>query len=294
MSFMFGDQKVWYRDLPDIEEQMRELNIPDDEELWNWGYCRRSSGDYDAHVAGGFTDLISYLNAEAIEVDALLVCGPIQNSTECFVGALQAGLLPSISINPDQLRRVDHGECINVMQALAEARDLIRAGRKYALILAAEKLKEESSRFRKYSMISDFCFALLVTSEIERCDCEILDVYVRPDQNPCEDTSKILMRNLETDCVTSILTANSITSRDISKFFYLNLFMPIAEMKAKHAGFGGPQIYTEATRDLAHCYGADPFINLHAHSASGSPGETYVLCASAREYAAVSLVTRLR
>ena len=40
LSITLGDQKVWYRDLPDIEERIRELNIPDEEELWNWGYCR--------------------------------------------------------------------------------------------------------------------------------------------------------------------------------------------------------------------------------------------------------------
>ncbi|HEV7673033.1 MAG TPA: hypothetical protein VGQ12_00740 [Candidatus Angelobacter sp.] len=293
ISFTPGDQPIWYRDLPDIEEQIRLLNIPDEEDLWEWGYCRRSSGEYTAHVAGGFGDLMTYLSAEKIEVDAVLACGPFQNSAECFSDELRAGVLPGISIHPDKLHTVDDRECINVAHALAEARDLIYSGHRYVLILAAEKLEQDRCRFRKYSMVSDFCFAIIVTSVIARCPWELLHVHIGADLDPSEDTGKILMRQLERDCVATVLAVHGLKPPDISKFFYLNLFTPIAEMKAKHTGFASSQIYTEVTKAMAHCNGADPFINLHTYSATGRPGEIYVLCASARAHAAVCLVARL-
>jgi 3-oxoacyl-[acyl-carrier-protein] synthase-3 len=294
LSFTLGDQKVWYRDLPDIEERIRRLGIPDDEELWSWGYCRRSSGDYEAHVAGGFTEMAADLAAEGVEVDAVLGCAPFQNSAGQFAAALTARVLPEIAAGPGRLRMVDDRECVNVLQALAEARELIQSGHEHVLVLAAEKVEEERSRFRKYSVFSDFCLALLLSGDLSSCGCEILDVHIRADRDAGEDTSGILTRDLEKECVESLLASHGVALGDVGKFFYLSLFQPIAEMKGKDTGFAVSQLYTDLAKDFGHCYGADPFINMQTYFASGGGGETHVLCASGRERAGVSLVRRLR
>lgn len=289
LSYVLGDQKVWYRDLPDIEARIRGLKIPDDEELWNWGYCRRSSGDYNVHVTRGFMQLTDDLNAAGINVDAVLVCAPFQNSNEDFMGVLDSEVLPKIA--HDGLRRVDDRDCANVVQALADARELIHSGYEHVLVLAAEKMEDERTRFRKYSVFSDFCFALLLSSRIEQCHYEILDAYMGRDDHPGEDTSGILTRDLEKECVADVLARNGVAQQDVGKFFYLNLFQPVAEMKGKETGFAERQLYTEV-KDLGHCYGADPFINMHGYFASGGNGDIHLLCASGRAYAGVSLVRR--
>src|SRR5882724_11071430 len=132
LSFALGDEKVWYRDLPNIEERIRTLDLPDEEELWNWGYCRRSSGDYDSHVAHGLSEAAGYISAAGIDVDVVLACGPFQNSTERFVDRISAEL-PKIDIDPGRVRPVHDRDCANVLQAVADAGELIRAGAKNVL-----------------------------------------------------------------------------------------------------------------------------------------------------------------
>lgn len=294
LSFTFGDQKVWYRDLPDVEQRIRELNIPDEEDLWNWGYCRRSSQEYEAQVASGCAEITAYLVAAGIRVDAVLACSPFQNSGDQFADALAARVLPRISTGGTPLRLVGTGECLNVVQALAEGCDLIRGDCEHVLILATEQVMDERHRFRKYSVFSDFSFALLLSSQVERCDYEVLDVKIRGDDDPGLDTSRILTRDLEKVCVADVLRDHDLVLEDVGKLFYLNLFEPIAEMKGKHTGFAAGQLYTELTKQTGHCYGADPFINMHSYFAAGGGGDLHVLCTSAREHAGVSLVRRLQ
>ena len=293
LSFALGDEKVWYRDLPDIEERIRTLDIPDDEELWEWGYCRRSSRDYEAHIATGFDEVTRYVRSAGIGVDAVLACGPFQNSTEEFIERLSTGVLPNLDGAAGRLRRVDDRDCANVLQAVSDARELIAAGASNILVLAAEKMENERVRFRSYSMFSDFTFALLLSADTTSCDYEILDLEMGRDEQPAEDTSRILARTLEKECTASLLGRNGLSTGDVTKFFYLNLFPPIAEMKTKDSGFAARHFYTEA-RESGHCYGADPFMNMHGYFSSGGGGDLHVLCASGRAYAGVSLVRRLR
>jgi len=294
LSFTLGDQRVSYRELPDIEQRIRELNIPDDEELWNWGYCRRSSKDYPAFIVDGCGELFASLAAAGIEIDAVLGCAPLHNSTERFMAALRSGVVPELAGSGERLRCVSDRDCVNVLQALADARDLIRSGCRHVLIMAAEKVEDERSRFRKYSVFSDFCLALVVSGQLEHCEYEIVDVQIRVDPRPGEDTSGILTRNLEKECVAGLLAEHGVAAAEISRFFYLNLFQPIAEMKAMHTGFAASQIYTAATKEIGHCYGADPFINMRTDLATGGGGHTYALCASGRGHAGAALVRRLR
>lgn len=291
IGFVPGDQRVWYRDLPDVEGQIQRLQIPDEEEIWNWGYCRRSPMDYEAHVANGFASLVAHLAAERIDVDAVLCCAPNHNSTERFVAALASGVLPKISFGADRLQLVESGECVNVLQALGDAVALLHSGHRHVVIVASEKVEEER-RFRKYSMFSDFCLALVVTSHVEQCPYEILAVRIDADPNPGEDTGRILERRLEKECVSSLLSGRGLAPRDVSKFFYLNLFEPIAEMKGKQIGFVSSQLYTAATKEFGHCYGADPFVNLSSYLTSGGLGRTHILCASGRGSVGVSLIAR--
>lgn len=293
LSFALGE-KVWYRDLPDIEERILALNIPDEEDLWNWGWCRRSAGDYDEHVARGFTEAVEFIGGAGIAVDAVLACGPTHNDGDRFAAAIVRDVLPKIGVGAERLRRVDDRDCANVMQAVADARELIAAGADHVLILAAEKMEDERARFRKHSMFSDFSFALLLSSGVDRCGHEIADVYMGRDPHPGQDTSAILTRHLEKECVTELLARNGVERRDVAKLFYLNLFEPIAEMKGKDIGFPGRQLHTDEVKESGHCYGADPFINMHGYLAKGGNGTTHVLCASGRAYAGVSLVRRLR
>jgi 3-oxoacyl-[acyl-carrier-protein] synthase III len=294
LSFTLGDQKVWYRDLPEVDELIQELNIPDEEDLWSWGFCQCSPSDYSTHIARGFAGLAGYLATEGVTVDAVIGCSPFQNSPQEFLAALISEVLPKVAVDRDRLHLVEDRECVNVLQALAEAKRLVRAGHGHVLILAAEKVEQECRRFRKYSLFSDFCLALLVSGHIEHCAYEVGDMLIRADSAPAEDTGGILTRDLERECISSLLAANGLAMDAVGKFFYLNLFQPIAEMKAREVGCASAQLYTSLAREIGHCSGADPFINLHTYFATGGDAPTHLLCASGREYAGGAIMHRLR
>jgi|GEM_PF-4087874 len=292
LSFALGDEAVWYRDLPGIEERIRTLDVPDEEELWNWGWCRRSTADYDTHVARGYAGVVDHLRTAGVAVDAVLVCGPFQNSTDHFVARLSADVLPSIGTPPERVRRVDDRDCANLLQAVADAREIFDGGAREVLVLAAEKMEDERVRFRSYSIFSDFTFALLLSTDLDACDYEVVDVEIGVDPDPAADTSKILTRPLEKQCVGALLARNGLAATDVAKFFYLNLFEPVAEMKGKDTGFTARQLHSRA-KEWGHCYGADPFLNLHHHLESGG-GDVHLLCASGRGHAGMALLRRLR
>lgn len=293
LSFTLGEEKIWYRDLPAIEERIQTLQIPDDEELWEWGWCRRATRDYDAHVAHGYGDVVRYVQASGVRIDAVLACGPVQHDAERFAERLSADVLPQIDGAAGRLRRIDDFDCANALQGVADARALIASGAENVLVLAGEKLENEQIRFRSYSVFSDFTFALLLSADTAGCDYEVLDLEMGRDEQPAEDTSRILVRTLEKEIGVALLARNGISAEDVTKFFYLNLFPPIAEMKTKDSGFAARHFYSEA-RESGHCYGADPFMNLDGYFANGGGGELHVLCASGRGHAGVSLVRRLR
>ena len=115
---------------------------------------------------------------------------PLHSSTDQFLAALTSGVLPKIGTREDQLRCVYDRDCVNVLQAVADARELIRSGRENVLILAAEKVEEELYRFRKYSVFSDFCLALLLERPAPALRLEILDVHIRADSDPGEEPAE--------------------------------------------------------------------------------------------------------
>lgn len=290
LSHWLGDEAVWYRTLPQIETRLCELEIPDDEALWGWGYFRRSTGDYRAHVLEGFRDLTDCVAQERLRFDAVFGCSPCHGDPGRFVEALTLEILPRLDARPQSLRMVAGHDCVNLLQAVSEARALIADGCEAVLVLAAEKVDNEANRFRKYSLFSDFCLALVVSRHLERCSYEIRDVLVSADPRPREDTSAIFMRSLEDRCVRQLLARNGLDPASVSRFLYLNLYDPIAEMKARQIGFQPAQICTQLAREIGHCYGADPFIALQRlPGARATRGQT-ILCASGRSHAGAAVV----
>lgn len=290
VGYSFGEEKVWYRTLPGVEDQIRALDIPDDESLWQWGYCRRSSKPYRSQLVDGFAGAAAYLSAHGITPDTVIGCGPTHGPLERFFDVVVSDVLPGLGADASRFRRVVDRECVNVLQAIADARALLEAGHRHVLVLACERLDDDRGRFRKYATFSDFCLSLLLSADLDRCAAEVLDVAVCPDPTPRADTSGVLVRRLETECVADLLRRADVAIRDVRRLFYLNMYVPIAVMKAQQIGFAASQVYTDATVESGHCYGADPFINLQRHLETGGAGGLFVLCASSRGHAGAALI----
>ena len=298
LSVSLGRESVWYRDLEGIEGAIVESGIPDEEELWDWGYCRRSPADYRSHIAAGFADLVARpeeaLGSSGSRPDRVIVCGPFQNRVADLAAALESeGVLSAVG-GEDRLDLLEGYECVNVIQALHQAREQIRAGHETVLILASEKAEQDIHRFRPWCFFSDYCLALVVSARTEGCRFTVRDLTICPDPDPADDGSRVFGRDLERGCIAALLDANGLPMEAVDRFLYMNLFQPIAEMKGIEIGFDRSQLYTDLSHQLGHCYGADPFINLQRVCSQREAGGTYVLCASDRESAGAVIVDHRR
>jgi 3-oxoacyl-[acyl-carrier-protein] synthase III len=295
VSAVPGPAMIWYRGLPGIEREITRLGIPDDETLWGWGFCGRSTGDYAAHLRNGFAGVLAYLDSRSLQIDAVLGCAPCSlnriHGTPLFVSTLQSEVLGHPSLARRRFELVSGYECVNVLRAIEQACDLLDAGARNVLVLAAEKMDDERSRFQKFSLFSDFCLTLVVTREVEHMEFEIVDIATRVDAAAREDTTLVFSRDLETHATADMLAANGLTVAEVTKLFYFNLYVPIAMAKGKAMGFRADQVYVGNTTECGHCYGADPLINLTAFTGGRDPW-LGLLCASGREHAAVCLVRK--
>jgi hypothetical protein len=292
LGFRFGEERVWYRDLEGMEDSIAESGTPDEEELWGWGYCRRSPGSYAEHVARGFEEVVARVRESGEPPDRVIVCGPFQASADDFLAALEeAGTIVDLGGAPE-VEVLRNLECVNVLQALLRAEEWVRAGERRVLILASEKAPSDRARFRPWCFFSDHCLGLLVTGDTEGCRFEIERTVVLEDPDPAEDGSRVFARDLESVCVDRLLAESGIDRGGVDRFLYMNLFEPIAEMKGLETGFEREQLYLELSKEAGHCYGADPFVNLRTFCDGGGEGERFVLCASGRELTGAALVRR--
>lgn len=293
LSVTLGDQKIPYREIPGIEGKIKEFRLPDDPKFWGWGHFRRSSGTYEDHIARGFAESTAFVLKEDVDVDAIVICDPCRGDVARLASRVTSEILPRLQVSQERLHFVSTRDCVNVLEAIEKTRSLIASGLKNVLILAAEKIEDEADRFREYAFFSDFSLALLMSGEPGACKHQILDVQIRADLIPAIDQGAVLRRNLEKECLSSLLTANKLEIKEVEKFFYLNLFQPIAELKGKGIGFKTHQLETHRCTDIAHCFGADPLISMHAFAREATSMRTQVLCASAREVAGADVSVRV-
>lgn len=291
IDFTPGEQMVHYRCLPDIDQRIAKLAMPDEPDFWRWGNFRRSAGDYRAHVESGFAALAAYLARSGVSVDQVIVCAPCANDCSEFIAAVRALQLPGIRL--DDAALVEGTDCVNLIAALDLARRQIAAGAREVLVLATEKVAKETWRFKKFSLFSDYSMAMLVSADLDACRYDIVDVLVQPDPQPGQDTGSILARTLEKSCLSQLLGRNRLSVQEIGAFCYIHLYEPMYQMKGKDLGFDVGRMATAGIAELGHCYGADPFVDMinyfDAPQAAGASLPA-LLCASSRQYAGMALI----
>jgi 3-oxoacyl-[acyl-carrier-protein] synthase III len=293
LNYCLGDQQVWYRELPRVEERILELAIPDDEELWGWGFIHRSTANYRDHMFAAAERALAHASAENIRIDAIVACAPCRSSAEPYLEALRASLLVAAGVSEDRLELIEGYDCVSTIRAFEVARDLLKTDCVNVLVIVAEKIEEEHRRFYRFSLFSDFSLAMIVTGDLGVCSYAIDAIRVEADPNPREDTNGIFARSLERQCVARLLTDSSQSIRAVGKFMYLNLYEPIAQQKAMAIGFEYEQMFTSMTRKIGHCFGADPIISMDAYRTDGRPDDILLLCASGRDHAGACAVRRL-
>lgn len=290
MRHRYGAQRQWYRDIPSFDELLRDQEIPDEEAMWGWGHFHRSEGDYEAHLKHAFDELPGELDERKIPIDAIVLGAPCLNNVETLMRYTQTYLCPALGVPQSRVHTMEEGDCVNTLQALKQATTLLASGLATVLILAAEKVEDETRRVSKFALFSDCSLACVVARGLSGCTTQVVDVLIEEDPDPRWNADGILTRTLDRQCVKNVLMNNALTHAQIAKAFYINLYEPIVDMKIMDMGFSRDQLAVGDAREHGHCFGVDPFRNMQASLERGGAFGTSILCASGRRHAGAAVV----
>ena len=294
IQISYGSHTMWYRDLPGFQEKLRKLHMHDDEEFWAWGSYFKSEGDYYAHLRYSFLGLTENLLAKGVEIDAVVLADPCFSARDEFCSYVENELfINSYIIQNQQIHVSENMDCVNIIRSVDIAKSLIKDGCENVLVLASEKCRKDQSHFRKYSLFSDSSLALVLSSKGECLSYEIVDVAIEEDPDPLEDTGAILTRDLDRICVEKILKNNRMSTTDVSKLFYINLYKPMVEMKVRALGFDDNAIYTDNIHLHGHCFGIDPFISMNSYFATETDPSPFMICASGRQHVGTLILRKM-
>jgi len=294
LKVSLGDEKVGYREVPEIEKYIDRFGMPDDEELWGWGHFMRSSYSYQEQVKDFFTTYFSALLSSDISIDTIIVCEPCRFQLEDFLTTLTVGVFPELGISDVPVKTVEGYDCVNIMAAIEQAGEHMKEGViSNVVVLAAERVENEFRRFRKYSLFSDASLAFVVSNDAKNIEYGINQISITQDETPPETTDGILMREIDKINVDKMLIEANLDLSAINQVCYINLYEPITEMKMKELGFSYKKIYTKMIKQVGHCYGIDPFNNAQAYFSENIAAKNCMLCASAINHTGALIIEKL-
>lgn len=291
IDFIPGDRSSHYSALPNFQERIASLGMPDEPDLWRWGHYRHSEGDYREHIEAGCAQVRTFLASRATAIDHVVFCAPCINDCSTYVETVRSLDFPAAHCRSFEI--VKDTDCVNLLAAVERARQRLADGAREVLVLASEKLAKETWRFKKFSLFSDYSMSMVISAEMTDCPYEVIDVLIRPDPEPGPDTGSVLGRKLERSCLNELLGRNRMSAADVGQFCYINLYEPMYQMKGKDLGFDIARMPTARIAEFGHCYGADPFAAMVSYFAPGDSPQKLkpaLLCASSKQCNGMALV----
>lgn len=267
-------------ELQGFVEELKKLKIVNNERLWGWGHYRSFEGDYDSQVVEGTVSTLANIDAKGLDIDFLLVCQPtLTQKSSIHDGVARALVGSSIAKNIGFLG-LAFSQCTNVLSAIDTARRLCLSGPCNVLIISAERIPEGDSRIAESAIFSDYFMSLIVSSNPNLCDYEIIDsaVIFNVDAFAANDIGNL--GGLDKSNISDVLERNNLEKSCIEKYLSFNLFKPVSMMKSTLIGFSSDQCFNDLQYDNAHCFGADPIINLTECSKKSAHEKLYLLNAS--------------
>jgi 3-oxoacyl-[acyl-carrier-protein] synthase III len=260
-NYLLGEMRVNYTELPNYKNIIEENCLRGASSDWGWGDCWVLQKSFSQFVLDSFSIFSGEINDIGESIDCILICSPNTDLNFRFDDLVIGKILPLINSGFQFFSGISYCECTNILTAMHQAVCLINEGRGNVLILAADYIEEPIDRFTKFSVFSDFAMAILVSRNIKECKNSIIDSNKYFDATMHSENDLSQLGKIDKECVDRILSRNNLEIDAIDKYFCLNLYKPIVELKAQYIGFDENQLYLDNIPSKGHCFGADPIIN---------------------------------
>ncbi|MET3139447.1 3-oxoacyl-[acyl-carrier-protein] synthase-3 [Undibacterium sp. GrIS 1.2] len=262
----FGSQHRTVHDLPGLAAFFTAQGLPNDptmlgmdrfyaaipeETVWSLATTAITSSLAAAGLAGG-------------DIDTLILCGtaltgPIEETTPAI-----RLMMHSVGLRPTQVTGVTYGRCTSLMAGIRMACGLVAAGMdKRVLVVTSDLYRNDDERLQPFALFSDGAAACVIGSSKGEAGPSYKIRAIAAHSAP--DTFDIAARiapgmvravnqKLEHDSGSAIA--------DLAAVLPSNVFQPIAFATEAQGGAPVGALFLENIAIRAHCFAADPIINL--------------------------------
>jgi 3-oxoacyl-[acyl-carrier-protein] synthase-3 len=281
-----GAQRKTVRDLPGLEAFFAAQGLPHDpmllgmdgfhaaargETVWSMATAAAAGSLANAGLAGGC-------------IDTLILCGtalagPIEQTTPALREMMRA-----LELDPRQVAGVTYGRCTSLMAGIRMACALVAAGMdQRVLVVTADLYRSDDERLQSFALFSDGAAASVIgasKSAIGR-NYRIRAIAAQAERESFDIAARIapgmvraVNRRLESDSGTALA--------DLAAVLPSNVFQPVAFATEAQAGARNDALFLENIPLRAHCFAADPIINIVDREARRpfAPGDRFLFGAT--------------
>lgn len=280
--YVLGEIEADHTTIPNLADLAAQYRIPANAQLWGWGTIRRTARDLeDLAVDSGLATLRA-AGVQPSEVDALMVCSTLIPGPSEGHGTFVERVLTGIGLGDIPFYGQTLNRCVNLLAALDTAAAFVAAGRyRRILVVTTDKVMDEYARMSSFALFSDGAASALVSAE-PAADAYQLLACASAQEAASLEWSHEISSDLARQVNDSLLSPLGMKPGDVAGLLHANIFKPLVAMKERQAGFTPDQLYLDNITRVAHCFAADPLINLADRAALGqiTEGGHYVLASS--------------
>jgi 3-oxoacyl-[acyl-carrier-protein] synthase III len=281
-QYILGEIEADHTSIENLHALAEQFKMPPNAQLWGWGGIRRTARDLeDLAIDSG----LATLRAAGVgpgDVDALMLCSTLIPGPSEGHGAFVERVLTGIGLGDIPFYGQTLNRCVNLLAALDVAAAFVAAGRhRRILVVTTDKVVDESARMSNFALFSDGAASCLVSAE-PGADAYRLLACASAQEAKSLEWSNEISSDLARRVNDSLLTPLGMKIGDVAGLMHANIFKPLVVMKERQAGFTPAQLYLDNITRVAHCFAADPLVNLADRAALGqvADGGYYLLASS--------------
>ncbi len=262
--YVLGERRRKAADIEGLSAFFEASQMIDDLALW--GLDSFYSSDRAAASLGieSARETLRLAGLSAGNISALLVCATqLEGDTEAHA-VLVRQYLEGLGLDHDVfVSGITLGRCTCLLSGLRLAEALVRSAmHDNVLVIAADRFEHDHERLKTFALFSDGAASCIVArSDTGRGGYRIVDSAFASETGAMAETGQIsadLARR-----VTGRLTEGSkLAPQQIDAVMPNNIYRPVVAMKEQQGGTAHDRLFLDNIADKAHCFGADPIINL--------------------------------
>lgn len=293
IAYVLGETRNDYFEAPCFRDTICKARMPNDRVMFGWGNYYSTNRSVVSLGIAAASQVLSKSGMNRGDVSLVIFCS--SNFGDLIDNLAQEhyeSVLSQLCLTNAHVIGLTLNNCTSLLSAVSVAHGLLVSGaHESILVISADRLSNEASRFSSYCVFSDSAVSFMMSLNANH-GYKLIGCVFGSDNKLVANPSLFGDIELITKTGMKMLEAAHLRAVDIDMAFPSNLFLPITRIK--EVGYGVPvdRIYMDNTPLIGHCFAADPFIGLveydRAFRASG--GAKFALTSNSVGLRACALV----